>query len=593
MRFGFCCPIVVFVLAGCGDPELPLDTTCRYAEPIDSAEPAPITTPRWAFEPWISKDISSTDDTYDFVAGFQARDIPVGVVVLDSPWETHYNTFIPHPERYHDFDALLGDLRDDGIRVVLWITQMVNSQSFDLEEGGDSYLGSSPNFEQGLDCGFYVNGGETYGWWKGKGAGVDFFHPEARGWWHRQQDHLFDLGVAGFKLDFGESYITTDTVETFAGTQPHQAYSEAYYRDFFAYGAARVGLEDYVTMVRPYDKSYEFEGRFFARPEHASVGWVGDNRRDWIGLEDALDHLFRSAEAGYVVIGSDIGGYLDRDDENLLGPEIPFSTVNFQRWTAVGALTPFMQLHGRANITPWTVPGDAETTVAVYRYWASLHHQLVPFFYSLSEEAYAAGEASIHPVGDAASWPGDYRFMVGDALLVAPILDDTGIRDVALPSGRWIDWWAPDADPIEGGQLLASYDASEPHRVPLFVKEGAIIPLTDASEVTELGTSASRGLSTVLVYPAAGPSTFHRHDEDGAITTISAQGSAVTLSRVAETTYLRIRRESVPASVGALTAVADRAALDAAASGWFYEPATRSVWVKLAASGEVTVALEG
>src|SRR5690606_22211895 len=121
------------------------------------------------------------------------------------------------------------------------------------------------------------------------------------------------------------------------------------------YGAARVGLEEYVTMVRPYDKSYEFEGRFFARPEHAPVAWVGDNRRDWVGLEDALDHMFRSAEAGYVVVGSDIGGYLDRDDENILGPEIPFSTVNFQRWTAVGALTPFMQLHGRANITPWTV----------------------------------------------------------------------------------------------------------------------------------------------------------------------------------------------------------------------------------------------
>ena len=590
----FCSPLVAFLLAGCGDAEPPVPETCRYAEPIDSAEPPPITTPRWAFEPWISKDISSTDDTYDFVAGFQERDIPVGVVVLDSPWETHYNTFVPHPERYHDFDALIGDLRDDDIRVVLWITQMVNSQSFDLEDGGDSYPGSSPNFEEGLECGFYVNGGETYGWWKGKGAGVDFFHPEARGWWHRQQDHLFDRGVAGFKLDFGESYITTDTVETFAGTQPHQAYSEAYYRDFFAYGAARVGLEEYVTMVRPYDKSYEFEGRFFARPEHAPVAWVGDNRRDWVGLEDALDHMFRSAEAGYVVVGSDIGGYLDRDDENILGPEIPFSTVNFQRWTAVGALTPFMQLHGRANITPWTVPGDAETAVAVYRYWATLHHQLVPFFYSLSEEAYAAGEALLHPLGDEASWPGDYRFMVGDAFLVAPILDDTGIRDVALPSGRWIDWWAPGNAPIEGGQVLAAYDASGPRRVPLFVKEGAIIPLIDASEVTELGTNASRGLPTILVYPAAAPNTFYRHDEDGAVTTIAAQSGSVTLSRVTTTTYLRIRSETAPTTVsGASDAVADRAALDAAAGGWFYDLATRSLWVKLAASGEVTVSFDG
>src|SRR5689334_1433350 len=57
----------------------------------------PIHTPRWAFEPWISKDISTGPDTYAFVQGFHDRDIPVGVVVLDSPWETNYNTFVPNP----------------------------------------------------------------------------------------------------------------------------------------------------------------------------------------------------------------------------------------------------------------------------------------------------------------------------------------------------------------------------------------------------------------------------------------------------------------------------------------------------------------
>lgn len=43
------------------------------------------TTPLWAFEPWISKDISTADDTRAFVKGFKDRGIPVGVVVLDSP----------------------------------------------------------------------------------------------------------------------------------------------------------------------------------------------------------------------------------------------------------------------------------------------------------------------------------------------------------------------------------------------------------------------------------------------------------------------------------------------------------------------------
>jgi hypothetical protein len=61
-------------------------------------------TPRWAYQPWISKDISTGPDTYDFVGGFESRGIPVGVVVLDSPWETNYNTFIPDEDRYPKFE---------------------------------------------------------------------------------------------------------------------------------------------------------------------------------------------------------------------------------------------------------------------------------------------------------------------------------------------------------------------------------------------------------------------------------------------------------------------------------------------------------
>jgi len=98
-------------------------------------------TPRWAYQPWISKDISTGADTFDFVGGFEARDIPVGVVVLDSPWETNYNTFIPNPSRYPDFEAMVENLHGRNVRTVLWITQMLNDGSFDLEVGGDTYMG--------------------------------------------------------------------------------------------------------------------------------------------------------------------------------------------------------------------------------------------------------------------------------------------------------------------------------------------------------------------------------------------------------------------------------------------------------------------
>jgi alpha-D-xyloside xylohydrolase len=112
------------LLAGCHDAADPCRPPLTAA---DEAAPPARHTPRWAFEPWISKDISDTDDTYAFVEGFASRDIPVGVVVLDSPWETQYNTFVPSPTRYHDFAKLLADLHARDIRLVLWTTQMVNN----------------------------------------------------------------------------------------------------------------------------------------------------------------------------------------------------------------------------------------------------------------------------------------------------------------------------------------------------------------------------------------------------------------------------------------------------------------------------------
>lgn len=567
----------------------------------DDAEAPPIRTPRWAFRPWISKDISNGPDTYAFVEGFETRDIPVGVVVLDSPWETHYNTFVPNPSRYPEFGKMVADLRAKDIRTVLWVTQMINVSGIDFEPGGDVYDGAAPNYEEALACGWFVNDGALYGWWKGTGSALDFFDPNARAFWHRLQDPLFAMGVAGFKLDFGESYIDSPVIATDAGDKTLQEYSEKYYEDFYAYGGAAVGTEEFVTMVRPYDKSYEFEGRFFARPEHAPVSWVGDNRRDYVGLSDALDHIMRSAAAGYVVIGSDIGGYLDKDDQDLSGPQIPLDPGNFMRWTAVGAMTPFMQLHGRANITPWTFPEQPDEVTAAYRYWAKLHEAMVPFFYSVAGDAYAqSGPSMIEPIGMEAEWPGDYRFLLGGAFLVVPVLDDSGTRSISIPDdATYYDFFDRAADPIDPGTILAAVDVSEPSRIPIFVREGAIVPLDVKDDSNDLGTSASDGALTVLVYPASAETSFSLVDTDAAATSISAQGGAMTrvsMSRALVPVLFRVRADTSPTTVDldgtALVDTMTQAGLDAASSGYLFDASTRTLLIKVPPSGaafDVTV----
>ncbi len=562
-----------------GGPSAAADLCALSEAPLTSVPPR---TPRWAFEPWISKDISTRDDTYAFVSGFQSRGIPVGTVVLDSPWETNYNTFVPSPTRYGDFPGLVSDMHARGVRVVLWTTMFVNSTSFDLEPGGDTYPGAADTLAHGEDCSYFVDDGATYPWWKGKGAALDFFNGSARAWSHAQQDVVLNAGIDGWKLDFGENYVggMHSNIATADGDKTRQEYGERYYQDFLEYGRSSRGRE-FLTMTRAWDESYGFAGRFFAKKEHSPISWMGDNRRDWFGLKDALTESFISARAGYVAVGSDLGGYLDRDDLNLTGPQIPFDTMVFARWTAVSALSPLMQLHGRANITPWTVPDHVDETVVNYKYWAQLHHALVPFMYSLAEETYAGhGTSILRPVADASSTT-DFRYMLGEALLVAPILDATGKADVALPGGAsYVDFFT--GEEATGGTMVTrDYSADRKH-IPLFARTGAIIPMNVDGDALGFGPYA--GALTVLMWPGPTASTFALHDEKDAVTTLGTSATSTELHATASAApapiVLRLHDLRAPTAV----------TVNGGAGDFTYDAAAHVIVVQVpASSGAVNV----
>jgi len=107
----------------------------------------------------------------------------------------------------------------------------------------------------------------------------------------------------------------------------------------------------------------------------------------------------------------------------------------------------------------------------------------VPFWYSLSQEGHANGTTILRPIGDMAAWSGDYRYTLGDALFVAPILDGTGKRDVVLPAGaRYYDFWAPDSNPIDGGMTVAPGWGDRPLAKPcspgLFALKGIALAMS-------------------------------------------------------------------------------------------------------------------
>jgi alpha-glucosidase (family GH31 glycosyl hydrolase) len=74
---------------------------------------------------------------------------------------------------------------------------------------------------------------------------------------------------------------------------------------------------------------------------------------------------------------------------------------------------------------------------------------------------------------DPSVWNIGDQWLLGVGLLVAPIFDESGSRQVYLPAGEWTDWWTGTR---LAGRRWIDVEA-DLETLPLYVREGAIIPM--------------------------------------------------------------------------------------------------------------------
>jgi alpha-glucosidase (family GH31 glycosyl hydrolase) len=534
------------------DDDDALDTD-YVVEPVQNDAPP---WPEWPLRHWVWEDESTQDSAQDLVFDYIANDIPVGAIIIDSPWATGYNTFIWDQDKFPDAQAMIDGFHDADVRVFMWTTPNVNVDS--------------PNFQEGLDNGYYVNHGRTYDWWKGPGAFIDFNNPDALAWWHDQVDLVLDMGIDGWKTDGSAFYLWASLmVETYTGTiSPHE-YQALYYRDFFYYTRERLG-DDRVISARPVD-SYGFPlwGPTFAPHDVNFASWVGDQDPSWSGLRAALANLFLSADRNYVNFGSDIGGY--RGDE-IRDKEL------FIRWAQLGALCPIMENGGSGEHRPWMY--DTET-LDIYRDFVELHHQLIPYLYSQGARSYEQGIPLMRPFGDAGR-----NYQLGDFLYVSAIITPTREKTIRFPSGTWIDYW-------DGTQYTGEATATIAYpldRYPLFIKKGALLPLANVD--TDLFGDLPEGSSplVVSVYPNPGTNVsfdLYQEKTTGArIEALYADSIRLTVSATERPiAFLVFNVEQRPVSVtdsfdAVIPDAIDLANLPTAESGWVYDMDAQTLWIK-------------
>ena len=205
-----------------------------------------------------------------------------------------------------------------------------------------------------------------------------------------------------------------------------------------------------------------------------------------------LPQLQNLGLSGYAWVGVDIGGFAGDATGELL-----------TRWVEFGIFQPFCRNHSAWNTRPQEPWAFGEPYESHIRAMLVLRQRLLPYLYTLFEEAHASGAPILRPLlfefpDDATTYSADDEFMLGSALLVAPIARP-GIeyRHVYLPRGMWVQYWT--GERVRGpAHVLGHAPLGRP---AIYVRANTPVPLWPA-----LAHDADRAADplTWLVFAAAG-----------------------------------------------------------------------------------------
>ncbi|HEY1075217.1 MAG TPA: glycoside hydrolase family 31 protein [Fontimonas sp.] len=421
------------------------------------------TPPDWMFAPMVWQDSDTTTESVRaLVDGMQSRDIPLGAVWLDNPWDAGKGSFDFDPARFADPDALIREVHDKDVRFMVWLSPyMTGDYETMARENGWLVTGTRPD---GNDATYYPP--------RGYDPHLDFTHPAAREWWTAQLRGLIRRGIDGVKVDRGEEDLSDESV-WFNGRHNrdnHNAYIGLYHEAIYDAFRAERG-DDFTIFARGgWNGSARWAGH-----------WAADNTSisGELGLTQAVRSLLSLSVSGFPFNGADIGGYAgtrqDAGESSFGNPLALPLEGTYQRWLQLGALSPIMQ----TCVPPWWV---SNASIASYRRYATLHDRLVPYIAAAAKRSIEDGLPIVQPM--AFAFPADKaahgywdQYLFGPDLLVAPIHDLTAelpltTRVVYLPAGDWRDFWTGDR---YSGPLpviaIAPID-----RIPLYVREGAQLP---------------------------------------------------------------------------------------------------------------------
>lgn len=286
--------------------------------------------------------------------------------------------------------------------------------------------------------------------------------------------------------------------------------------------AANVFVKETDGAVRPMIVSLD---GWAGTQRHAGI-WTGDQTGgQWEYIRFHIPTYIGTSLSGQPNVGSDMDGIFGGKNKEV-------NIRDFQ-WKTFTPVQLNMDGWGSNPKTPFAF--DQEAT-DLNRAYLKLKSMMMPYNYSIAKESVdglpmvRAMALEFPNEGTAYTKDSQYQYMWGPNLLVAPIYnsnqDEAGnsIRDgIYLPDEKqvWVDLFT--GEKYQGGRVLNGVKTPL-WKVPVFVKDGSIIPMTNPNNNPK---EIQRDQRSFLIYPN-GATSFNMYEDDGISTSYEAGQSATT-----------------------------------------------------------------
>ena len=458
--------------------------------------------PAWAFG-ILYGGYTNQQETIDRIKALKKHQYPIDAYWIDS-WFWSYAEKGKGPKNYIDFIAdtvsfpdrkkMWDYLQKNGIKGGFWIWDCIlktgNEKAFnDFASKGffaEIFVNKNSWHNKGTSTAIFQETKEHPGTLCGN---IDFKNPEAVKYFKSKMKHFFDEGADFIKLD-----RTTDIAACKTMFEMCQKFGkETKGRGFVLSHSSGTENEEY--------KRYPAK-------------WTDDTRSDWTIEKPLVDFnswvppvAFKENIAMYTdtslatskipFLANDLGGFdmgkVKKPDEEL-----------YIRWLQFSMFNPvtevFSQPENPTSNLAWMYSNRADS---IFREYAQWRLKLFPYIYSYALRSRLEGKRILGKFADH-----KFQYLFGDEMLLAPVYEKGSINQtVYLPEGNWVNYWTGET---LSGKNTCLVNAPIQH-VPLFIKQGAIIPMRNYASSVEKGNNKT----IILEIYAGADGSFTLYEDDG------------------------------------------------------------------------------